>query len=61
MLIGKVGNVLLSRSSAVPGAAVTVSVVTAGNGIMALGFSWQEGVVGDSSMNNVRRMVREIL
>ncbi|RLL97943.1 hypothetical protein CFD26_105021 [Aspergillus turcosus] len=46
----QVGDVLLSRSSAVPGAAVT-----GGNGNMALGFSWQEGVVEDGFMDNVRQ------
>jgi hypothetical protein len=55
----KVGNVLLSRSAAVPGAAVTVSVVTGGDGIMALGFSWQEGVVEDGFMDRVRQGVRQ--
>ncbi|RHZ63002.1 hypothetical protein CDV55_104709 [Aspergillus turcosus] len=46
----QVGNVLLSRSSAVPGAAVT-----GGNGNMALGFSWQEGVVEDGFMDNLAK------
>lgn len=55
----RVGNVLLSRSAAVPGAAVTVSVVTGGNGIMALGFSWQEGVVEDGFIDSVRQGVRK--
>jgi hypothetical protein len=55
----QVWNVLLSRSTAVPGAAVTVSVVTGGNGIMALGFSWQEGVVEDGFIDNVRQAVRK--
>ncbi|KAF7165601.1 hypothetical protein CNMCM6106_001682 [Aspergillus hiratsukae] len=55
----QVGNVLLSRSSAVPGAAVTASVVTGGNGVMALGFSWQEGVVENGLIDNVRQGVRK--
>ncbi|KAG2014883.1 hypothetical protein GB937_006341 [Aspergillus fischeri] len=55
----KVGSVLLSRSAAVPGAAVTVSVVTGGDGIMALGFSWQEGVVEDGFIASVRQGVRK--
>ncbi|KEY83270.1 hypothetical protein BA78_2665 [Aspergillus fumigatus] len=53
----KAGNVLLSRSAAVPGAAVTVSVVTSRDGTMALGFSWQEGVVEDGFMHRVRQGV----
>jgi hypothetical protein len=55
----QVGNLLLSRSAAVPGAAVTVSVVTGGDGIMALGFSWQEGVVEDGFIDSVRQGVRK--
>lgn len=43
----QVGKVLLSRSSLVSGAAITISIATGGDGTMAVGFSWQEGVVED--------------
>ncbi|KAK7418708.1 Alcohol acetyltransferase [Neonectria punicea] len=54
----QVGKVLLSRSSVVSGAAVTVSVATGGDGSMAVGFSWQEGVLEDGVMENVSEGVR---
>ncbi|KPM40579.1 hypothetical protein AK830_g6016 [Neonectria ditissima] len=55
----QVGKVLLSRSAVVSGAAVTVSVATGGNGSMAIGFSWQEGVLGDGVVDGVVEGVRE--
>ncbi|RHZ54873.1 putative alcochol-O-acetyl transferase crmB [Aspergillus thermomutatus] len=55
----QVGKVLLSRSSAVTGAAVTVTVATGGDGIMALGFSWQEGVLEDGFVDIVKQGVRK--
>ncbi|KAF2001387.1 hypothetical protein P154DRAFT_521774 [Amniculicola lignicola CBS 123094] len=43
----KVGRVTFSRSSVVSGSAVTMSVVSGGDGGLSIGFSWQEGVVED--------------
>lgn len=51
--IWQVGKVLLSRSALVSGAAITVSVATGGNGSMAIGFSWQEGVLENDILDNV--------
>jgi hypothetical protein len=55
----QVGKVLLSRSSAVTGAAVTVTVATGGNESMALGFSWQEGVLEDGFVDIIKQGVRK--
>lgn len=55
----QVGRVLLSRSSLVSGAAVTISVATGGNGSMSLGFSWQEGVFEDDDLDNLSQGVRK--
>ena len=55
----QVGKVLLSRSSVVSGAAITVSVATGGNGSMTVGFSWQEGVLGDDVVDNIIQGVRK--
>ncbi|PYI03573.1 hypothetical protein BO78DRAFT_451642 [Aspergillus sclerotiicarbonarius CBS 121057] len=56
-----VTKVLLSRSCAITGAAVTVSVATDEDGTMALGFSWQEGVVESSFVDNVRQGMRDYM
>lgn len=50
----QLGKVPLSRSSVVSGAAITVSVATGGNGSLAIGFSWQEGVVENEVIDNIR-------
>ncbi|KAL4778523.1 hypothetical protein BJX76DRAFT_366222 [Aspergillus varians] len=55
----QVDTVLLSRSAGAAGAAFTVSAATGKNGIMALGFSWQEGVVEDSFVDSVRQGVKK--
>ncbi|PTB49840.1 hypothetical protein M431DRAFT_499860 [Trichoderma harzianum CBS 226.95] len=55
----QVGKVLLSRSSLVSGAAITISIATGGDGTMAVGFSWQEGVVKDCLVQKVSREVKK--
>ncbi|KAL6827951.1 alcohol acetyltransferase [Trichoderma camerunense] len=55
----QVGKVLLSRSSLVSGAAVTISIATGGDGSMTVGFSWQEGVVEDGLVREVSREVNK--
>ncbi|KAL6820232.1 alcohol acetyltransferase [Trichoderma sp. SZMC 28015] len=57
----QVGKVLLSRSSLVSGAAITISVATGGDGSMTVGFSWQEGVVEDNFVRKVSREVKKYL
>ncbi|OAL45141.1 hypothetical protein IQ07DRAFT_684112 [Pyrenochaeta sp. DS3sAY3a] len=42
-----VGRMTFSRSSVVSGAAVTLSVVSGGDGALTIGFSWQKGVIED--------------
>lgn len=42
-----VGRMTFSRSSVVSGAAVTLSVVSGGDGALTIGFSWQQGVIED--------------
>ncbi|UKZ67702.1 uncharacterized protein TrAtP1_008860 [Trichoderma atroviride] len=59
--IWQVGKVVLSRSSLVTGAAVTVSVATGGDGSMTIGYSWQEGVVSDDLVEKINRLVGECL
>lgn len=53
----QLGKVLLSRSSLVSGAAITISIATGGDGSMTVGFSWQEGVVEDGL---VRELIEEV-
>lgn len=59
--IWQVGKVVLSRSSLVTGAAVTVSVATGGDGSMTIGYSWQEGVVDDDLVEKINQLVGEYL
>ncbi|EHK44332.1 hypothetical protein TRIATDRAFT_293585 [Trichoderma atroviride IMI 206040] len=59
--IWQVGKVVLSRSSLVTGAAVTVSVATGGDGSMTIGYSWQEGVVSDDLVEKINQLVGECL
>jgi hypothetical protein len=53
----EVGRVTFSRSTVVSGCAVTMSVVTGGDGGMTIGFSWQQGVVEDDL---VERLIRGV-
>ncbi|PNP51108.1 hypothetical protein THARTR1_08336 [Trichoderma harzianum] len=55
----QVGKVLLSRSSLVSGAAITVSVATGGDGSMTVGFSWQEGIVEDGLVQTLRTKIKK--
>jgi hypothetical protein len=41
----QIGRATFSRSSVVSGSAITLSVVTGGDGGLTIGFSWQEGIV----------------
>jgi Alcohol acetyltransferase len=59
--VWQIGRVLLSRSSAASGTAITISVATGGNGSMALGFSWQEGVLERDLVGNIRETVKKYL
>ncbi|KAF1358044.1 hypothetical protein EJ07DRAFT_167055 [Lizonia empirigonia] len=44
----RMGRVTFSRSSVMSGSAVTMSIVSGGDGALTIGFSWKEGVVEDS-------------
>jgi hypothetical protein len=57
----KLGRVTFSRSSVVSGSAVTMSVVTGGDGALSVGFSWQEDVVDDGVIDKLIRGVRQRL
>ncbi|KAL4755962.1 putative alcochol-O-acetyl transferase crmB [Aspergillus foveolatus] len=54
----EISTVRLSRSAAVTGAAVTVSVATGGDGGLAIGFTWQEGVVEEDVVKRVKEGIR---
>ncbi|KAG7144595.1 alcohol acetyltransferase crmB like protein [Verticillium longisporum] len=54
----EIGRVLLSRSAVASGAAITVSIATGGDGSLSVGFSWQEGVVGQDVIDKLREGVR---
>ena len=56
--VWQVGKVTFSRSSVVSGSAITINVVTGGNGGMTLGFTWQEGIVEDKFVEGVVSGVR---
>lgn len=49
----RVGRMTFSRSSVVSGSAVTINVVTGGDGAASIGFSWQDGVVEESVVNGL--------
>ncbi|KAF2690733.1 hypothetical protein K458DRAFT_326558 [Lentithecium fluviatile CBS 122367] len=53
-----VGRVTFSRSSVVSGSAVTMSVVSGGDGALTIGFSWQEGIVDDDVVDRLIEGVR---
>lgn len=57
--VWRVGKVTFSRSSVVSGAAVTLSVVSGGDGGLTIGFSWQEGVVEDAVVDKLISGVRK--
>lgn len=59
--VWQAGKVVLSRSSLVTGAAITVSVATGGDLSMTIGYSWQEGVVNDDLVEKVNQLVGEFL
>ncbi|PSN69557.1 hypothetical protein BS50DRAFT_661391 [Corynespora cassiicola Philippines] len=48
-----VGRVTFSRSSVISGSAITISVVTGGDGGLTIGFSWQKDVVEDELVNRL--------
>lgn len=54
----QVGRVTFSRSSVVSGSAVTMSVVSGGDGALSVGFSWQEGIVEDAMVDRLVQGVR---
>lgn len=54
----QVGRVTFSRSSVVSGSAVTMSVVSGGDGGLTIGFSWQEGVIDDDVVDKLIDGVR---
>lgn len=54
----QLGRTIFSRSSVVSGAAVTMSLVSGGDGGLNMGFSWQEGVVDDDVVDKLMQGVR---
>ncbi|EXJ71555.1 uncharacterized protein A1O5_05363 [Cladophialophora psammophila CBS 110553] len=52
-LLWQLGRVTFSRSSVVSGSAVTLSIVSGGDGGLTMGFSWQDGVVEDSLVDSL--------
>jgi len=56
-----IGDVRFSQSSNVAGAAVQCSVVSLESGAMALGFTWQEGIVTKEEMGRVLEKVKALL
>lgn len=57
--VWQVGKVTFSRSAVVSGSALTVNAVTGGDGRLTLGFTWQDGVVEDSIVDQVVGGVRK--
>lgn len=61
----QVGRMIFSQSANIVGSALTVSVVTGGDGCLVLNFTWQEGVVDldlvDSIMADVQKQIRELV
>ncbi|KAF2261892.1 hypothetical protein CC78DRAFT_561551 [Lojkania enalia] len=51
--VWKVGKLIFSRSAVVSGTAITIGVVSGGDGGMTLGFTWQEGVVEETFVDKV--------
>ncbi|KUJ18434.1 uncharacterized protein LY89DRAFT_781486 [Mollisia scopiformis] len=55
------GRVVFGRSAFVSGSAIAVGVVSGMDGCLSLGFSWQEGVVGNDLMEKLmQRILDEI-
>lgn len=54
-------SVLFSQSASACSGVVKISAVTGRDGRMALGFSWQRGVVGDEIARGVMERMREIM
>ncbi len=48
-----VGRMTFSRSSVISGSAVTINVITGGDGGLSIGFSWQDGVVEDKVVSGL--------
>lgn len=55
----QVGRATFSRSSVVSGSAVTMSIVSGGDGGLTIGFSWQEGVVENAVVDRLVGGVRQ--
>ncbi|RYN16679.1 hypothetical protein AA0112_g12399 [Alternaria arborescens] len=57
----RIGRMTFSRSAVGFGAAITTSVVMGNDGVLSVGWSWQEGVVGaklvESFMESFRKAV----
>ncbi|KIW62341.1 hypothetical protein PV04_10522 [Phialophora macrospora] len=53
----ELGRIVFTQSAGVTAAAIQVSVVTGADGCMVLGFSWQEGIVGDEFVEHVLEVV----
>ncbi|KAF8440686.1 alcohol acetyltransferase [Terfezia claveryi] len=56
-----IGDVRFSQSASVTGAAVECNIVSLESGAMALGFTWQEGIVSKEAMEKVLERVRVLL
>jgi hypothetical protein len=54
----KMGRWRFSRSAFIAGGAFSIGVITAIDGCLCLGFSWQEGVVDRGLIRDVVEMVR---
>jgi len=56
-----IDDVRFSQSASVTGAAVECSIVSLESGAMALGFTWQEGIVTREEMGRVLERIRALL
>ncbi|KAL5339613.1 alcohol acetyltransferase [Aspergillus crustosus] len=57
--VPQVGRVVFTQSASATGAAIQFSVITGADGCLALGVSWQSGIVEDEVMEGTLKSVRE--
>ncbi|KAK2808357.1 hypothetical protein FQN50_004742 [Emmonsiellopsis sp. PD_5] len=57
----QIGRMLFSQSASVTGPAISVSVITGGDGCLALAFAWQEGIVEADLMDHVIETVGKVI
>ncbi|KAK2751715.1 hypothetical protein FQN55_009156 [Onygenales sp. PD_40] len=57
----QIGRMLFSQSASVAGPAISVSVITGGDGCLTLAFSWQEGIVEAALMDHVIETIGKVI